>query len=143
MRSLSTLCAAILFGIFGHIPASNAIYILPPAPSISSFTASSYTSASGASDTLSWTTQNASNVYISGVSGSFPTTGSTSVSPSATTTYTLTASNASGTSVTATLTITVPSAITSFTAAQTTIALGASDTLSWATKGAPSQGRNC
>jgi hypothetical protein len=67
--------------------------------------------------------------------------GSTTVSPTATTTYTLTATNASG-PTTSTLTVTVnPAAkptISSFKANPTSITLGSSSTLSWVTKGATS-----
>ena len=64
-----------------------------------------------------------------------------SVSPTATTTYTLTATNAAG-STTSTFTVTVTTAskptISSFTASPASITSGSSSTLSWATTGATS-----
>ena len=66
-------------------------------PTISSFTASPASIASGSSSILSWATTGAASIAIT--PGTFTSTspsGSTSVSPTATTTYTLTATNASG-----------------------------------------------
>ncbi len=70
-----------------------------PPPTISSFTASS-SSAPGASATLSYTISGATNVSISNGLGQQTnvTNGTVAVSPSLSTTYTLTASNAAGTS---------------------------------------------
>ena len=61
------------------------------APSITSFTASPPFIDSGQSTTLSWTTNNATSITISGVAGTHPATGSIVVSPTSTTTFTLTA----------------------------------------------------
>jgi hypothetical protein len=79
----------------------------PGRPTISSFTASPTSIATGASSSLSWTTAGATSIAIT--PGSFTSTaasGSTSVSPMATTTYTLTATNAAG-SATATAKVTI------------------------------------
>ena len=62
---------------------------------------------SGESSTLSWTTTNATSVNIPGL-GSFPASGSTNVTPDATTTYTSTAQGAGGTAQQST-TVTVQS----------------------------------
>ncbi|HEX6096293.1 MAG TPA: PKD domain-containing protein, partial [Thermoanaerobaculia bacterium] len=78
-------------------------------PSIASFTASPASINAGQSSTLTWTTANATTVSISGISGTHPVNGSTSVTPSVTTTYTLTATGAGGTA-NATTTVTVGSA---------------------------------
>src|SRR6185312_182714 len=75
------------------------------APQIVRFEGSPLNIASGGQSTLSWTTNNATTVSISGV-GTVTANGSTTVSPTQTTTYTLTATNAQG-SVTAPVTITV------------------------------------
>ena len=76
-------------------------------PTISSFTASPASIASGSSSTLSWATTGAASVAITpGTFTSTSASGSTSVSPTATTTYTLTATNAAG-SATATAKVTI------------------------------------
>src|SRR5215469_7084024 len=64
------------------------------APTIT-FAAQPTTVTAGASAVLSWTTGNATSVNIQGL-GSFPATGSVSVKPSATTTYTAVASGPGG-----------------------------------------------
>ncbi|MBP7949976.1 MAG: lamin tail domain-containing protein [Verrucomicrobiales bacterium] len=89
-------------------------------PSILNFTVDDDTISSGGSAVLSWQTSNASSVSISPVVGTVAAGGTVTVSPPATTTYTLTASNAAGT-VTATLAVGVdvvlqPPAINEFQA---------------------------
>jgi hypothetical protein len=74
-------------------------------PRIDSFTANPATIVSGSPSTLSWQVENATSVSISGI-GTVQPTGSQSVSPTQTTTYTLTATNATG-QVTSQATITV------------------------------------
>jgi hypothetical protein len=63
-------------------------------PVIDSFTANPDTliQGQGEQSTLAWATHNATSVTISGLTGPFPLTGTQSVSPNVTTTYTLTAS---------------------------------------------------
>ena len=88
-------------------------------PTISSFKANPTSITSGSSSTLSWTAGGASSIAIT--PGSFTSTsasGSTSVSPTATTTYTLKATNASG-STTATAKVTVTSSGGALTIATT------------------------
>ena len=111
-----------------------------PAPTISSFTATPASIASGGSSTLAWSVSGATSISID--QGVGTVTGATrSVSPSATTTYTLTARNASG-STTASATVTVTPApapaptISSFTATPASIASGGSSTLAWSVSGA-------
>ncbi|HKA07140.1 MAG TPA: OmpA family protein, partial [Gemmataceae bacterium] len=70
----------------GAAPAGN--------PQIIRYEASPLTIAPGGSSTLSWTTTGASTVSISPGVGNVPVNGSTTVSPTTTTTYTLTASSA-------------------------------------------------
>ncbi len=89
---------------------------------------------------LSWTATGATSIAITpGTFTSASASGATNVSPTATTTYTLTATNAAG-SATSTLTVSVNTAgkptISSFTASPSTITAGSSSTLSWATTGA-------
>ncbi len=79
------------------------------APTITSFTASPASIASGSSSTLSWVTTGATGIAIApGTFTSTSASGSTSVSPVATTTYKLTATNAAG-STTATAVVTITS----------------------------------
>ena len=109
-------------------------------PSILSFTASPSTIISGSSTSLSWSVLNATGVTISGV-GPVPTTGSLTVSPSATMTLTLTAQNTAGSNY-ATTTITVTSAssppstgsrpgIVAFSISPSSLSSGGSATVSW------------
>jgi hypothetical protein len=111
-------------------------------PAITSFTASPTGIDSGASSTLIWETSGATTVAITpGTFTSASANGTTSMSPAATTTYTLTATNSAG-STTSTLTVTVNAAtkpaVSSFKANPTTIVSGSSTALSWVTTGATS-----
>lgn len=99
-------------------------------PIVVSFTANPTSIAAGASSTLSWQVQNATTVTIDNGVGTVPLAGTRSVSPGATTVYTLTATNANGSvPAQATVTVTTGPRITSFTATPPTIALGASSVL--------------
>ena len=69
----------------------------PGLPVINSFTASPGSITLGASSTLSWSVSGAITVSINQGVGAVPSSGLASVSPAATTTYTLTATNAAGT----------------------------------------------
>ncbi len=97
-------------------------------PQIIRFQATPTNIISGESSTLSWTTSGATNVTISGVSGNLPASGSVVVSPTQTTTYTLTAT-ANGVSVTEPVVVTVGngqlSRIIGFTANPMTIRVAA------------------
>jgi outer membrane protein OmpA-like peptidoglycan-associated protein len=103
------------------------------------FTAQPAAISAGQSSTLSWVIKNATSASISpGVGAINATTGSISVSPTATTSYTLTATGPNGTS-SQSLQITVGTAnvqIVRFVANPRTIAAGAQSTLSWTTSGA-------
>lgn len=69
----------------------------PSMPSISNFTAAPINITQGQSSNLSWTTQNTSNISISPIGyNSNNSSGSKTVSPSSSTTYTLTASGPGG-----------------------------------------------
>ena len=110
-------------------------------PVIANFAANPASIASGQSSTLSWATQNATTVTITSL-GTVVAAGSQNVSPTMTTTYTLTATNAAG-SVTAQTTVTVTGsggalAITNFTATPPSITAGASSVLACAATGATS-----
>jgi hypothetical protein len=68
----------------------------PVAPSIASFTATPSTIVAGASTVLSWVVSDATTVSIDNGVGVRPVTGTATVSPAATTAYTLTATGAGG-----------------------------------------------
>ncbi len=111
-----------------------------PVPTCDSFTAAPATINRGESSTLTWTTTNATTVVINQGIGSVAVDGTRLVTPTQTTTYTLTASNTSG-NVSCPVTVTVvqpPAAPTcdSFTASPATIDKGQSSTLTWATTNA-------
>ncbi|MFH1674773.1 MAG: RHS repeat-associated core domain-containing protein [Pseudomonadota bacterium] len=85
----------------------------------------------GAGATLSWTSTDADTVSIDNGIGQVAPSGLLAVSPTATTTYSITASNASGTATdTVTISVLVPPT-TSISADRTSIVLGESVTLSW------------
>jgi hypothetical protein len=128
---------------FGQATASVTVTVTGSAgaPLITSFTATPSSITAGASSTLAWTVVNATTVTISGL-GAVSATGSHVVSPTQTTTYTLTASNSSGqVSTTVTLTVT-PSAggvrILSFTSDPMVAAQGTEVVLAWRTQNAVS-----
>ena len=114
----------------------------PTQVQISSFTANPAAIQSGQSSTLSWTVANATGASIQPTVGSVDAhTGSVAVSPTQTTTYTLTATGPGG-PVTQTVTVQVGAApagnpqILRFAASPISIAPGGQSTLSWTTTGA-------
>ena len=122
------------------VTATATVTVLPPAPRVTSFSGRPLEIGEGESATLSWNTEGATSVTISGVSGSLESQGSVPVSPTVTTTYVLTATNAGG-SATASVTITViPQVrITSFSANPSSIVRpGDTSRLTWTTTGATS-----
>jgi len=113
--------------------------------SITTFTASPSSITAGASSTLVWVVLNATTVTISPNVGNVnPSSGSVQVTPSATTSYTLTATNATTGTVTATTTVTVNAAtvpnpqIVMFNGSPLSITAGQMSTLSWTTVNATS-----
>lgn len=128
-----------------HLTASSSTTVSvssPTAVTITSFTASPATITAGQCTTLSWSVQNATSVAITPNVGNVDArTGSVTVCPTATTTYTLTANNANGpATVNTTVTVSAAAAgnpqIARFTASPINIKPGDSSTLSWATNGA-------
>ena len=108
-------------------------------PAIISFSGNPSFIAKGASSTLSWNVTGAASLSISPSVGNVGGS-SIIVSPTSTTTYTLTATSAGGT-VQSSTTITVGSpapTIVSFNSSPASITSGASSTLSWNTTGATS-----
>jgi hypothetical protein len=120
----------------------------PPAsvPVVNSFTASPPSISAGGSATLSWNVSNATSVTIDPGLGTFASSGSTLVSPVATTTYILTATNAAGSTTDTTQVIVsgVPSpsggmpVVNDFRAVPNVISAGSSTTLSWSVSNATS-----
>ncbi|MGB9455266.1 MAG: OmpA family protein [Bryobacteraceae bacterium] len=111
----------------------------PTQTQIVQFTAQPAAITSGQTATLSWVIQNATSASIAPSVGPVSaTTGSVAVSPTATTTYTLTATGPNGTT-TQTVQVMVGATtaqILRFQANPSTIAAGAQTTLSWTTSGA-------
>lgn len=93
----------------------------------------------GESSTLSWTTANGAEVEISGI-GRVEPNGSRVVTPSQSTTYTLTVRGGDGRTVTAPVIVTVGAGISvrvvSFAASPASIGIGASSQLCWNVEGA-------
>lgn len=105
----------------------------PPAQFLSC-TAAPMSILSGEASTLSWATANADSVTISGI-GNVEGSGSRQVTPTTTTSYTLTATNPRG-PVTCNVTVTVNQTgeaprVISFSGSPTSISTGQSSTLSW------------
>jgi len=101
-------------------------------PVINSFSANASSVDVGQTVTLTWTTTNANNVTISPGVGTVGTSGSTTVTPGATTTYTLLATGSSGNTVTANTSINViPRVSPTLIVQQPTIQAGQSTVLSW------------
>lgn len=95
----------------GSVTGAATVTVVAPTtePTITSFTASPASISAGASSTLNWATSGATSIAISpGGFTSSTASGSTAVSPSATTVYTLTATNDAG-SVTSNATVTLTS----------------------------------
>jgi hypothetical protein len=92
----------------GSVTATATITVNPvtTAPTINSFSALPSTITVGESSNLSWSVTDAITVIIDQSVGSVASTGTTAVSPTTSTTYTLTATNAAG-SVTASVTVVV------------------------------------
>jgi hypothetical protein len=129
-------------GANGSTTATTSVTVTATAggtPQIIRYEASPLNIAPGGTSTLSWTTTGATQVSISGV-GSVALNGSVPVTPTQTTTYTLTASAADGRSVTAPITVTVAPAnipqIVTFVATPQNIDAGTSTKLCWQVTGA-------
>jgi OmpA family/PKD domain len=108
-------------------------------PQIVRFAASPLTIQPGQQSTLSWSTNGASQVSISGV-GAVTANGSTTVSPQQTTTYTLSVTGTNGQTVTAPVTVTVAAGplpqISTFAATPSAITAGQATQLCWKVTGA-------
>jgi hypothetical protein len=143
-KSFWTTLPGILTGIAALLTAIGGIWVIyhdindVDPPTIESFGANPEKIVSGKSATLSWRVSNAISVIITPEIGDVPLSGSRTVSPTQTTTYTLIATNEAGTKQATTVVsletnevpATVP-VITSFQASPEKIVSGKSATLSW------------
>jgi hypothetical protein len=115
----------------------------PLAPTCVQFEPTSNSIAAGETTNLNWMTQNAVSVSISGLTGPFTLNGTRPVSPTVSTTYTLTAIGADGQTVSCVTTITVRPVsnaplCTGFVATPTTVTTGSSTVLTWSSMNAVS-----
>lgn len=123
---------------FGQATAQVAIRVTAePMPRIVRFSAAPIEIVAGEAASLIWQVENATDVSISSI-GEVAITGTTNVTPTVTTTYTLTAKNSSGeVSAQATVTVFPALRIVSFVAdPATSPSPGSKVTLSWNTQGA-------
>ena len=123
----------------GSSTAKVTVTVLPPPPVINFFGAAPESLAAGQSTSLKWSVSGATSLSIDNGVGTVTGT-SRKITPTATTTYTLTAKNAGGTK-TATVTVNTMASlptITSFAASPDTITAGGSAKLSWRVSGATS-----
>jgi hypothetical protein len=117
--------------------ASTAPPPLPPLPT-ASVSASPTSINAGQPSTLSWTSTNATSCTGVGFTAS-GTSGSTVVTPGATTTYSITCSGSSGSaSATAIVNVTAPAPTASLSASPTSVKPGQSSILSWSSTNATS-----
>ena len=108
-----------------------------PSPVVNSFSANKSSIDAGETAILTWNTTNANSLTISPGLGTVAASGSTTVTPTATTTYTLMASGKSGSTVSATATVTVmPRIPSTINISQPTIQKGQATSLSWNAPGA-------
>ncbi len=123
--------------------ATTTVSVLAPTPvTIQLFQATPSTIQPGGTSTLNWIVQGATTVTISGISGSLnASTGSTQVTPTVTTTYTMTATGPAGTTTASTV-VTVQAGpvllpqIVMFNGSPLSITAGGTSTLSWSTNNA-------
>lgn len=115
----------------------------PVAPTVS-LTASATTIPAGSTTTLKWSSKNATScVGSGGWTGTESTSGTHTVSPASTTTYTLQCASSAATAETSTkvtvdATAPVPAPTVTFSASSTAISAGGSSTLTWSTSNASS-----
>ena len=135
-RSTTTTYTLTVTNSFGSATAAVTVIVVAGSPpSITSFVATPAKVTPGKSSTLSWAVTGSPRLVVNPGVGAV-TGASLKVTPSATTSYTLTATNSFG-SVTAALSVMVgsPPTITGFTATPAKVTLGQSSTLSWAVAG--------
>jgi hypothetical protein len=127
--------------LFGSASGSQTITVREPPPSIDNFSFDMGSIFAGQSAILSWNVAGATSVSISPEIGTVSSTGTKSVTPGSTTTYTLTASNSVG-NATASAIVTVSESsaplILTFSSSPDSIKAGESSTLTWEVIGSTS-----
>jgi hypothetical protein len=125
----------------GGTDIESAAVTVSPAP-VLTFSASPTSITNGSSTTLTWSTANATSCTSSGGwSGARAASGSLVVSPTATTTYTLSCTGAGGTDVESVIVSVTsapgtPAPVATFSASPTTVSSGGSVTLTWSSTNA-------
>jgi hypothetical protein len=134
MKKVSIL---LLIALLAGLVTSCTIFV--PVPTIVTFDAAPQTINAGDSTILVWAATNANSVVIAPGIGQVPSAGSRQISPTSTTTYTMTATGISGT-VNRAVVITVNPrvAITNFVSSPSAISAGGTSTLQWNVTGATS-----
>ena len=126
------LLSAVLIALFGALlifTQSNAAIVMPITVTL---TASPTTIMAGMSSTLSWNSTNTTSCTGSWSANTLLSSGSATVNPTATTTYSITCTGSTGpASASATVTVTQMPITVTLTASPTTIMAGMSSTLSW------------
>ncbi|MBN1376024.1 MAG: hypothetical protein JXA01_07710 [Dehalococcoidia bacterium] len=137
----TTTYTLVASNMFGTMQQSTTVTVLGELPSIDDFSCDNNSIMTGQSATLSWNVAGATSISISPNVGTVSASGTQSVSPGETTTYTLTALNDNGNS-TALITVTVTKSdqpiITTFSASPSSIKSGESSTLTWEVIGSTS-----
>lgn len=105
----TTTYTATATGPGGSQTSSFTVTLAPPSSLAVSLTADPTTIAAGQSSTLSWTSQGAASLAISGIGPVQGASGNVTVTPTATTTYTITATDSGSQTATASATVTVAS----------------------------------
>ncbi len=142
--TLSTDYVVTAIGPNGQATCSTFVTVIPPV-AVCTISATRGSITAGESVTLSWNTSNAYRVIIDNGVGSVAPNGSHTVSPTVTTTYTLTAYDALGINIVCVCTITIevipvppPAPTCTLNATPTSITRGQSVALNWSTTNASS-----
>jgi hypothetical protein len=130
---VTTTYTATATGPGGTSTAKVTVTVIQPSPTIS-LAADPVSIMAGESAILTWSSSDADTIQFNQGIGSVPLQGSLTVSPIATTTYTLTATGPGGTtSKSVTITVTWPEPTVSFSATPATVQIGESTLLTWST----------
>ncbi len=112
-------------------------------PPVVSITATPGSIAQGGTANLAWTSQGATSVSIDQNIGAVSASGNRAVSPTVTTTYTITATNEFGDTTDSVTVIVHPQPTVSISASPTAVIQGESTTLTWTSANAASASINC
>jgi len=140
--SASTIYTITAKNLYGSVTSSATVIVnpAPGVPTILSFSTSPNNVTAGNPSTLQWNVTGATSVSINQGIGAVPSSGTKSISPTATTIYTLTAINNSGSVIASTNVVVNPAigppVIASFTSNPGNITAGHSSILQWDVTGA-------